>query len=107
MWIAGFVTTTIFHLRSILAGEEVCFFFERNAQHFYMGEICDRQSYETLLYDVENLIPSGEPCAIYRRFMDRNHRRASYRFLMLPLASDGTTVDAMISVVKWQLKSRR
>lgn len=88
-----------FRIRIVLAGEAVCALFGRNIKGAFSDELYRPQDYEIVRSDVLDMVAAREPLAVYREFVSRENRLVSFILLMVPLASDGTTIDGLLTVI--------
>lgn len=100
--LAEFVNTPEFRVRGVLAGEEVRSFYGRSPKGVFVDQLYSPGDYDLVLRDILDMINSKSPIAVYRQFLSGQNKPASFRLLMLPLATDGAKVDGMLSVLDWR-----
>ncbi|MCB9947083.1 MAG: PAS domain-containing protein [Rhodospirillaceae bacterium] len=101
-----FVNAPSFRMRVVLAGEGVCALFGRNLKGAIVDELYRAEDYEVALADIGGMVATREPVAVYREVVSPDDRLITYFLLMLPLASDGTTVDGIVSTLDWKITPR-
>ncbi len=98
-----FINEPEFRIRIVLAGDGVCSLFGRSLKGAFVDELYKREDYDIALHDIRDMIAAAQPTVVYREVLSRDDRLVSYFILMIPLASDGTTVDGILSVLDWQV----
>lgn len=98
-----FVNQPTFRMRIVLAGDGVCSLFGRSLKGVYVDELYRDEDYAVALGDIGTLIATREPVLVQREVISRDDRLVSYVLLMIPLATDGVTVDGIMSVLDWSV----
>ena len=86
-----------FRVKVRLAGTQVCDEWGLEPAGRYLDDLYEPDDLPIVMAGIRACVTSRQPNFIERRFIAINHRRVTYRRLLMPLSDDGERITGLLS----------